>query len=101
MDYTSYRLGATETVNISTINAVSAVHGAAQKFANLGKISRVRIQADAACFILVGVNPVATVANGVPVAAGSYEYIDIPAGQSIAAITATGTGKLYITDVSK
>lgn len=99
MGNTSYSLGSTEVLNISAVSAASAVHGAAQEFA--AGHSTVRIQADVACFILVGLAPVATVANGFPVAAGAYEYIDIPPGHKLAAITASGSGKLYITSASK
>jgi hypothetical protein len=100
MGNTSYRLGATEKLAISAAAAASGAHGDTD--VNVVNPDRVvRIQADVNCFVLVDKTPVATVANGFPVTAGVYEYIDIPDGCKLSAITASGAGNLYITDVSK
>lgn len=100
MGNTTYRLGATEIVEISGVSAASNLEGASQKFRAIGH-SVVRIQSDVDCFILIGSEPVATISNGFPVSAGVYEYVDIPPGQKIAAITAGDSGKLYLTIASK
>ncbi|MER9436723.1 hypothetical protein NKJ04_17670 [Mesorhizobium sp. M0618] len=100
MGNTSYRLGATEKLPITNAAAASQVHGDSEVNTTNGD-HVVRIQADVDCFVLVGKTPVASVSNGFPVAAGAYEYIDVPDGHKLSAITASGAGNLYITDVSK
>lgn len=100
MGYTTYRLGATEIVAISAAAAASSVSGTPTAFP--GVTSRVyRVQADVDCFVLVGVNPVASATNGFPITAGVYEYIDIPLGHKLSAIAPTKSGKIYITEASK
>ncbi|ESX17858.1 hypothetical protein X766_15725 [Mesorhizobium sp. LSJC255A00] len=100
MDSTSYRLGATEKLALTTSPAASSGHG--DTAVNPVDADRVvRIQADVNCLVLVGPTPVVSASNGFPVTAGVYEYIDIPDGCKLSAMAVTGVGNLYITDVSK
>ncbi len=49
------------------------------------------------CFVLAGTAPVATVADGTPLAANTaMRFVGLQATDKIAVITATGTGTIYI-----
>lgn len=100
MSYTTYRLGSTETLSISSTAATSNTIGAPTRYPNTIN-TVVRIQSDVDCFVLVGPAPEVTVDNGFPLTAGVYEYIDIAPGSKVAAITAGDSGKLYISNASK
>ena len=46
----------------------------------------VRLYADEACHVAIGVNPTATTAMGFKLAAGDKEWIGVPVGQRLAVI---------------
>lgn len=49
----------------------------------------VRVFAEADCSILIGADPTVTAANGIPLAAGQYDYFVITPGHKIAVISRT------------
>jgi hypothetical protein len=95
---TSARIVSAETIATSTTSAQSAVVAETAQRA----VVTVRLVADPACWIEVGVNPtaVADSAGAVYLPAGVVEYIDVPPGQRIAAILDTGTGFLNLATVA-
>lgn len=84
------RTSTTEVVAISTTTAVTAV-AIAQK-------TTVRIVADVACFIAFGAT--ATV-NDIYLPANTPESFNVGYATQVAAITATGTGNLYVTKMDQ
>lgn len=55
------------------------------------------VMSDVACFIVAGASPTATVAAGTPIPANALMPINgLDPTDKIAAITATGTGTLYV-----
>lgn len=72
-------------VNVQTPITMS---GTSQQSAALAKgTTFVRLRADAACHIAVGISPTATT-NDTPLEANSPEYFGVPAGHKIAVIAA-------------
>lgn len=95
-----------ETISLTTASAASAAIGTA----NTGQAARtelVRLCADAACYVKIGLatgatpTAVAAAADNIRLPADAVEYLDIPAGAKIAAIVASGTGALNIARCSK
>lgn len=77
-----------QSVALSTSSAVSTN--------DIGADSVV-VYTDVECFLVAGETPVATVAAGTPMPAGAtYRLTGLLATDKIAAITAAGTGTLYI-----
>lgn len=75
----------TSTLSVTTTSAAtSAITGS----------TVVRLYSDAACFYAVGST---ATTSSVPLSAGSAEYIRIDLGDTIAAITSSGSATLYVT----
>mgnify|MGYP006202591529 CR=1 FL=1 len=101
MSTTTYRLGATERVTlVAATSAASSAIGTAGGSDGPADARIVRVQTDVDCFALVSLATAATVSNGFPVAADTYEYIDVPPGHKIAFIAAE-VGFAYVTATSK
>ena len=81
----------TQTVALSTSTAESAVMGPTTTL--------VRLVCTAPCFIRSDVTGSAALVTDLPLLANIPEYFGVTAGQFIHAITAAGTGSLYITEV--
>jgi len=97
MDFTSYTPGDTAKVAIGATTTPSAAVGSG------GAKITVRLFATVGACIEFGDEPVAT-ADSFELAAGIPEYVDMLAGQKIAAIRGTGvstSGVLKITNCSK
>lgn len=77
-----------QSVSLSTASAASA---------NAIGSDTVVVYANVECFLVAGAAPTATVAAGTPMSAGAtYRLTGLLATDKIAAITAAGTGTLYI-----
>ena len=88
--------------SLSTSSAQSAAIGTA----NPGQpalFETVRLVSTADAWLAIGADPTAAVATAGSflLPAGVVEYVDIPAGQLIAGIVASGTGSLSITQMRK
>lgn len=79
------------TSNIA-VSSVGATNGAAISF----PVRAIRVVADVDCFIAIGPGAVATV-NDVPLFAKQPEVFAVADGDRVSGITATGSGKVYIT----
>jgi len=89
--------GTPQVVALSTTSAPSAAIGTA----NSGQpvlTETVRVVSDVAVWLAVAAAPVAVAAaaGNFYLPAGIVEYIDVPAGQKIAGILASGTGNLSL-----
>lgn len=77
-----------QSVSLSTSSNVTS--------STIGRTNAV-VYSTVACFIVVGASPTATVAIGMPIPANTLVPISgLAASDKIAAITASGTGTLYI-----
>ena len=89
-------------VSLSSTNAVSAALGTA----NSGQpnlVETMRCVATADVWLMIGLDPtaVAATAGSFLLPANVVEYIDVPAGQKIAGILASGTGSLSLMRMQK
>lgn len=76
--------------------SISASTTSAQSTNTIGATAAV-IYTTVECFLLAGSNPTATVAAGTPIPANaSFRVFGLQATDKIAAITAAGTGTVYI-----
>jgi len=93
---TSYRLGTTVKVSLSTTSAkttgLNGWRGPPHR--------RFRVWSDVDSFIKTGSSPTA-LATDVPLTAKVAEYVDLRANEDIAGIVASSTGNLYITVCTK
>lgn len=79
--------------------AVAIGAGSLQSAVTADNVEVVRLKADSACYILQGVNPVVSAANGTPLPAGVVEYIRVKPGERLAVIQdGAGSGNLHITN---
>ena len=77
-----------------------SISGTTAKSAALGAMTRlVRIVATEPCFIRMGLTGDAALTTDMPILQNIPEYFGVTEGQFIHAITASGTGTLYITEV--
>lgn len=93
---------APEVVSLSTTSAQSAAQGTA----NTGQpdfVETVRCVADVDVWLELGADPtaVAATAPAFLLPAGVVEYFDVPAGQKIAGVLVSGTGKLSLARMQK
>lgn len=93
---TAVRLVDASTISTSTTSAQSAALGTSDGFYDNSEIVRVAVNADT--WIDIGANPtaVAQSAGAIFLPSGSVEYFDVPKGQKIAAILASGTGFMNV-----
>ncbi len=82
--------GVVQAAAIHNETQVVAIGGAsAQSAATEAGTNLLRVFAEAHCSILIGADPAATAANGIPLAAGQYDYFVITPGHKIAVISRT------------
>jgi hypothetical protein len=98
MGETSYRLGATTKVSLSTNSAKTTGLNAAP-----GRGHRTfRLWSDVDCFIRTGSSPTAVAdAPSTPLTAKIAEYVDLRSDEDVAGIVASSTGNLYVTVCTK
>jgi len=98
---TTLRVVSAETKSVSGSSVQSSAIGTAG--ATPGADVVVRVVADTACWLKTGSNPtaVAGAADNFYLPAGAVEYLDITAGEKIAAIQASAGGNLNIAVLAK
>lgn len=69
---------------VVAIGGASVASAATEDGTNL-----VRVFAEADCSVLIGADPTVTAANGIPLAAGQFDYFVITPGHKIAVISRT------------
>ena len=89
--------GTPQVVALSTASAQSTAIGTA----NSGQpnlVETIRVVSDVAVWLEFGADPTSVVATApaIYLPAGIVEYFDIPAGQKVAGILASGTGNLSV-----
>ncbi len=89
----SSRLGTTQTVSTSTTSAAATNAFGAQTY-------QIRVVATVATNIKIGNGSVTATTSDPLVPANVPEYFTVTPGQKIAAILGTGTGSLYVTEMS-
>lgn len=99
---TSMTLGTPAVLSVTSSSAQSSAIGTANTGGQPTGSTTVRLSATADCWLALGTNPTAASAtNGsFLLPAGAVEYIDVPFGYKIAAITAA-TASLSITPCTK
>ena len=88
----SMRIVTEQKVSTSTSSAASAAFGS--------NIEYIRVISDTACWITFGTAPTATNSKTL-LAANDVEYFKVSEGEKIAAILASGTGAIYIAELSE
>ena len=88
----SMRIVTEQKVSTSNSSAASAAFGS--------NIEYIRVISDTACWITFGTSPTATSSKTL-LAANDVEYFKVSEGEKIAAILATGTGAIYIAELSE
>ena len=88
----SMRIVTEQKVSTSNSSAASAAFGS--------NIEYIRVISDTACWITFGTSPTATSSKTL-LAANDVEYFKVSEGEKIAAILASGTGALYIAELSE
>ena len=88
----SMRIVTEQKVSTSTSSAASAAFGS--------NIEYIRVISDTACWVTFGTSPTATNSKTY-LPAGEVEYFKVSEGEKIAAILASGTGAIYIAELSE
>ncbi len=88
----SMRIVTEQKVSTSNSSAASAAFGS--------NIEYIRVISDTACWITFGTSPTATNSKTL-LAANDVEYFKVSEGEKIAAILASGTGAIYIAELSE
>ena len=90
----------TGVFGLGTSRALTFTATSAQSTAVDASTRIVRLVSTQACFFLIGANPTAAANTSVYLPANVVQYVSIPGGSKIAAIQATATGSLYITEAA-
>lgn len=85
-----FGLGTSQALTFTGTSAQSAVVGATTRI--------VRLVATQACFVSIGASPTAVANTSIYLPANTVQYVSITGGHRVAAIQATTTGSLYITE---
>ena len=87
-----FGLGASQALTFTATSAQSTAVAATTRI--------VRLVSTQACFFAIGASPTAVVSTSVYLPAGVVQLVSIPGGSKIAAIQASATGSLYITEAA-
>lgn len=101
---TSLKYVSSEVVALTTTSAPCVAAIGTANTAQPNYVEVVRLCSTVDCWIAFGSAPVAVAASGaasILLPAGVVEYFDIPAGQKVAGIVASGTGSLSVAKMGK